>query len=111
MQVRRGLVAGVLVALLASCSGSGDSDNAGPSSARSEPSSTSTTEATTTTTAPPSPESLVAEFTAAGLPISTSVVFTAETDPNDNLARPGQYTGKVSWVDERLRDDCLAVAA
>lgn len=39
-----------------------------------------------------------------GLPIAEVRVFTAETDPNKLLGRPGQYTAKVSWKDQRARD-------
>lgn len=38
----------------------------------------------------------------AGLPIGDSIVFTAETDPNELLGRPGQYTGMVNFRDTRL---------
>jgi hypothetical protein len=32
---------------------------------------------------------------------SDLIVYTAETDTNSLLGRPGQYTGKVSWTDPR----------
>lgn len=35
-------------------------------------------------------------------PVTGIAVFTAETDPNKLLGRPGQYTGKVSWNDPRV---------
>lgn len=36
-----------------------------------------------------------------GLPIVKECFYTEETDPNRLLGRPGQYTGKVNWHDER----------
>jgi hypothetical protein len=36
-----------------------------------------------------------------GLPVTDVRVFTAETDPNKLLGRPGEYTHKVSWQDTR----------
>lgn len=52
--------------------------------------------------AQPSAEAIVEAFQAAGLPIGESVVYTATTDPNHRLGRPGQYTGKASWADTRI---------
>ena len=40
-------------------------------------------------------------FEAAGLAVSNVEEMTAESDTNSLLGRPGQYTGKVNWVDER----------
>ena len=39
-----------------------------------------------------------------GLPVEAMVIYTADTDPNHLLGRPGQYTGKVSWHDIRAGD-------
>jgi len=35
-------------------------------------------------------------------PAQPSVVFTAETDPNGLLGRPGGYTSKATFVDDRI---------
>jgi hypothetical protein len=43
---------------------------------------------------------------AAGLPLSSLIVYTAATDPNAMLGRQGGYTSKVAWVDRRaVRQD------
>ena len=51
-----------------------------------------------------SAEQLVLELRASGLPIGKIKVYTASTDGNHLLGRPGQYTGKVSFRDRRIRD-------
>jgi hypothetical protein len=40
-----------------------------------------------------------------GLPIGEHVEYTAETDPNELLGRPGQYVSKVNFNDKRLTPD------
>jgi hypothetical protein len=47
------------------------------------------------------PEAVIAHLKAAGLPITGEVVYTAETDTNKLLGRPGQYTAKANWLDAR----------
>lgn len=42
---------------------------------------------------------------AAGLPIGKYVEYTAETDSNKLLGRPGQYIGKVNFEDSRIDED------
>lgn len=44
---------------------------------------------------------IAARLKAAGLPIGTVTVYTAATDPNHLLGRPGGYTSKVAFVDTR----------
>jgi hypothetical protein len=52
--------------------------------------------------APPiTPDAVAASLRASGLPVSGVVVHTPETDPNHLLGRPGQYTGKIDFHDER----------
>lgn len=47
-----------------------------------------------------------AALESSGFGVTSIVVFTAETDPNKFLGRPGQYIGKVSWKDPRApRED------
>src|SRR5665647_137930 len=41
----------------------------------------------------------------AGLPIGNAVEYTAETDTNKLLGRPGQYTGKANFEDTRIDED------
>jgi hypothetical protein len=50
-----------------------------------------------------SPQALIARFKAAKLPVGSTYAFTAETDPNHKLGRPGGYTAKVSWTDTRIK--------
>ena len=38
----------------------------------------------------------------AGLPIGEHIEYSAETDPNEQLGRPGGYTSKVNFHDTRL---------
>jgi hypothetical protein len=66
--------------------------------------------ASTSTPAPPAAPATPARLDAgavqqalasSGLPVSDVHAFTAETDPNQLLGRPNQYTVKVSWKDER----------
>lgn len=45
---------------------------------------------------------VVSGLTAAGIPIGESINYTAETDPNEMLGRPGGYTSKVNFRDTRL---------
>jgi hypothetical protein len=50
-----------------------------------------------------SPQAVIASFQAAKLPVGSTYAFTAETDPNHKLGRPGGYTAKVSWTDTRIK--------
>lgn len=49
-----------------------------------------------------SPASVIAKFQAAHLPVVPTITYTAESDPNHLLGRPGQYTAKESWTDSRV---------
>jgi hypothetical protein len=51
--------------------------------------------------APLTAEAVVASLRGSGLPVTEVREFTAESDPNKLLGRPGQYTLKVSWQDTR----------
>jgi hypothetical protein len=42
---------------------------------------------------------------AQGLPIKKITVFSAATDPNHLLGRPGQYTSKVAFRDARIKEE------
>ena len=50
----------------------------------------------------PTAESVIAHLKAAGLPIAEEVIYTAETDTNQLLGRPGQYIAKAAWRDTRV---------
>lgn len=47
-------------------------------------------------------------FAARGLPIGETTRYTAETDPNKLMGRPGGYEDKATWRDTRLSDPLLA---
>lgn len=51
----------------------------------------------TPTVSPLLGDAVAAAVRASGQPINDLVVYTAETDPNKLLGRPGQYIAKVSW--------------
>lgn len=36
--------------------------------------------------------------------VASVVVYNEETDPNENLGRPGQYIGKADFFDDRMED-------
>jgi len=57
-----------------------------------------------TPSAPPplTGDQVAASLAPAGLPVANVRVFTADTDPNQLLGRPQQYTAKVSWFDQRV---------
>lgn len=50
----------------------------------------------------PTPDSVLAAFKAAGLPIAETVIWTADSDPDKLLGRPNQYVASASWHDSRL---------
>lgn len=50
----------------------------------------------------PSAAALVADFKSAGLPVGSTIVWNATTDPNHLLGRPGYYTSMTSWGDTRI---------
>lgn len=47
-------------------------------------------------------EQVVGALTDLGLPVTLGTVFTAATDPNHLLGRPGEYTSKAGFTDSRL---------
>jgi hypothetical protein len=51
---------------------------------------------------PATAEAVVAALKASGLPVGEVVVYTAETDPNKLLGRPGGYAGKAAFRDTRI---------
>ncbi len=51
---------------------------------------------------PMTAEEVLNALAQANLPIGDTITFTAETDPNDLLGRPGQYISKVNFRDTRL---------
>ena len=51
---------------------------------------------------------VMAAFEAAGLPLTDIESYTAATDPNSLLGRPGQYIDKANWSDLRATDTLAA---
>lgn len=49
----------------------------------------------------PSAAAIIAAFKKAGLPVTEVVIYSAATDGNHLLGRPGEYVGLVSWGDKR----------
>jgi hypothetical protein len=70
------------------------------------PSTPGTTAAAAVTTAAPASKldaaGIVARLKAASLPIGTVTVYTAATDPNHLLGRPGGYLSKAGFADTRI---------
>ncbi len=56
-----------------------------------------------------SAESIVLALQSMGLPIGDYLVYSAETDPNELLGRPGQYIGKVNFVDSSISPGAIAL--
>lgn len=46
----------------------------------------------------PAPEEILQSLKGAGLDLEITSIYTEETDPNHNLGRPGQYTGKADFA-------------
>lgn len=86
-----------VVAALAACGGtSSSSGSASPSATES------------TFTAPANAAAVVTGMKAAGAPIKLTVTFTAASDENDLLGRPGQYTSKAAFKDTQVKDATTA---
>lgn len=49
------------------------------------------------------PQTLIAKFKTAGLPVASTYTFTAENDPNHLLGRPNGYVAKMAWTDSRIK--------
>ena len=50
------------------------------------------------------PLQVMTALRSAGLPIGLVRYYTASSDPNKLLGRPGQYTGKANFRDKRIRE-------
>lgn len=51
---------------------------------------------------PPTTDQVLALVRKANVPVGAVTVYTAESDTNHLLGRPGQYVAKASWSDARL---------
>jgi hypothetical protein len=56
------------------------------------------------------PADVIAALKKAGLPIAASRVYTESNDPNKLMGRPGQYVGKATFHDRRIKDAALSVS-
>lgn len=61
-----------------------------------------TTPATAAASPAQTPASVITKFQAAHLPVVPTITYTAESDPNHLLGRPGKYSAKESWTDTRV---------
>ena len=98
---KRLILALFLVVVTAACGNASTTGNS--------PSPTATPTAVPTATPTPqvayarkSAIQIVQELKAKGLPIGEMFAYTAETDLNHLLGRPGQYTGKAEFKDTRI---------
>jgi hypothetical protein len=66
------------------------------------PAATSTPIPTPTAAPALTASSVYSALQAAGLPVSRLIVYTAATDPNHLLGRPGGYLSKCAWSDSRV---------
>lgn len=57
----------------------------------------------TSTQRPLSAKGVIQELQSAGLPVGEVTAWTADTDPNKLLGRPGQYIDKATFRDTRLQ--------
>jgi hypothetical protein len=64
----------------------------------------------TATPPPADANAVVDKLSAAGLPIGERMSYTASTDTNQLLGRPGQYVSKTSFRDTRSPDQSAAVS-
>lgn len=100
------LFATFLLLLLAACGGTSTATGSG-STPTQPPTATPLPTATPTphvAHAGKSADQIVQELKAKGLPIGAITVYTAETDQNHLLGRPGQYISSASFKDTRIGD-------
>src|SRR6266480_581810 len=99
MKVLLPVFAIVLAMLLSACGGGSPGSSSSPSpTATSTPSPTPTPVPQAAHTGQ-SADQILQGLKAKGLPIGAVTTYTAASDPNHLLGRPGQYTDKVSFKD------------
>jgi hypothetical protein len=105
--IRTGVTALAIGVSLAACSA--NSETAGQPTAAGQPArySASTPPSAAAVTA----QQVVTELKAHSLPVALASVYTAATDPNHLLGRPGEYTSKADFTDTRLASSATGVAA
>ena len=110
-KLRSILVSGILLTfifLLAACGGGNDSQ-AVSADAPNQTSPSIATEPSATPTPTLTATGLIQAFIDAGLPLIHVIEFTSATDPNSLLGRPGEYTEKINWFDERYFESWMDV--
>jgi len=108
--VRHAAVLAASTLLLAAGCGGSSKTSTPPANTAAAASTASAAAPAAHTTAAPAPAAkdaagVVARLKAAGLPIGTVTVYTADNDPNHLLGRPGGYTSKASFADTRVKAD------
>jgi hypothetical protein len=99
----KGIATGIVTAtLLAACGSSHPAATGSPTLAAASHAPATSTQAAST-------PALIAKFKAAGLPVTSTYVFTAANDPNHLLGRPNGYVAKVAWTDSRINASDLGV--
>jgi hypothetical protein len=94
------LTAAALLALGACSTGDNSGSNNDSKTTATAP---STAAASTTSAAPLNAEQVVKALTEAITDTKAATVYTAETDPNKLLGRPGGYTSKADFTDQRAK--------
>jgi hypothetical protein len=97
--MRRTVVTMVALLALAGCGADESTDQSAEATAGSSASASASAEAAPA--APLDANVVLGELQAAGLPITGSVVITEMNDSNNLIGRPGQYTSKVAFADQR----------
>ncbi len=107
MRIHRAAVAALLLPLLAAC---GTAHSSHPAVTRSTaPAPTASTAGTIKISATPPTASTVTAALARAVPgLRTILTYTAASDPNHLLGRPGQYTSKVAFGDPRVKASDVA---
>jgi hypothetical protein len=95
MDIRRAVSVVAVFASFAALAGCGG--DATPASGSASPATTASA-----TAANPQAASVVTGMKTAGAPVTLAVTYTAQSDVNHLLGRPGQYTSKAAFTDARV---------
>lgn len=91
------VIASSLALGLGACSSTASSQSSPQASA------TSASPSSTQAPAPTNATAVIEALKAKGLPVTLTITYTAETDKNHKLGRPGEYTSKASFTDSRIK--------
>lgn len=97
------LVTGLAIALATGCNAAPTAEprQIAPATSTTAPTPTAVPATVTPKTVDLTAAAVVAKLQQAGLPLGDVVSYTAASDPNALLGRPGQYIGKASFRDSR----------